>query len=330
MSKLQIRNSFILLLTAVIWGVSFVAQSVGMEYVGPFTFNCTRFLIGGIFLIPCIGILQKISPPKAAEKKIDSQNKKILWTGGILCGTILCLASNFQQIGIESTTVGKAGFITAFYIVIVPVLGLFLKKKCPPAVWAGVGLALAGLYFLCIQEGVSIGKGDILIFVGALLFSIHILVISHFTELVDGVKMSCIQFLVSGSLSGIVMFLFESPHISSILAAWQPIVYAGIFSCGIAYTLQVVGQKGMNPTVVSLILSLEAVISVLAGMILLNQHLNKREIAGCVLMFVAIILAQLPQRRKVKDSERMEKAMESITTCDVASDHECEPYRVSE
>lgn len=308
MNKLQIRNSILLLLTAFIWGIAFVAQSVGMDYVGPFTFNCVRSLMGGIVLIPCIWLLKRNEPEQEAGAKSQG-NKKTLLIGGILCGILLFLATNFQQVGIAYTTVGKAGFITAFYIIIVPVLGLFLKKKCAPTVWLGVILALAGLYFLCITEKFSIGKGDALVFICALLFSVHILVIDHFTELVDGVKMSCIQFFVCGILSAVPMFLLEEPRISGLVAAWQPILYAGILSCGVAYTLQIVGQKGMNPTVASLILSLESVISVLAGMVLLNQHLSQREAAGCVLMFGAIILAQLPKRKKKEELkyERLEE-----------------------
>lgn len=305
MSKLKVRNTILLFLTAFIWGVAFVAQSVGMDYVGPFTFNCVRSLIGGIVLIPCIRLLRKNTQGKDGVSP-KAEDRKLLLTGGILCGILLAAATNFQQVGIAYTTVGKAGFITAFYIIIVPILGLFLKKKCPPTVWIGVVLALAGLYFLCITEELSVGKGDALIFVCAILFSVHILVIDHFTELVDGVKMSCIQFLVCGMITAVPMFLFEEPRISGIIAAGQPILYAGVLSCGVAYTLQIVGQKGMNPTVASLILSLESVISVLAGMVLLNQHLSTREILGCVLMFAAIILAQLPQK-KGKEEQKYEE-----------------------
>ena len=223
-------------------------------------------------------------------------------TGGILCGIFLCLASNFQQFGIKYTTVGKAGFITACYIVIVPVLGLFLKQKCGPFIWAAVVMAVIGLYLLCIKDGFSIGTGDILVMICALLFSIHILVIDHFSPMVDGVKMSCIQFLVCGILSGIPALLLEKPAVSAILAAWQPILYAGILSCGVAYTLQIIGQKNMNPTVASLILSLESCISVLAGWLILKQQLSLREFAGCAVMFAAIILAQLPQKKESSTS----------------------------
>lgn len=300
MKKLQMKNSFILLLTAFIWGVAFVAQSVGMDYVGPFTFNSIRFIIGGLFLIPCIFLLNKINPGRNQEMeagtvKEQEERKRNLLKGGIWCGIIICIASNLQQFGLVYSTVGKTGFITALYIVIVPVLGLFFKKKCSSNLWVGIVLAVFGMYFLCMKEGFHIELGDFLVFLCAVTFSVHILVIDHFTQLVDGVKMSCIQFLVSGVISGICMFIFEKPELSGILAAWQPILYAGILSCGVAYTLQIVGQKGMNPTVASLILSLEAVISVLAGLVVLGQELSAREILGCILMFIAIILAQLPK-----------------------------------
>lgn len=296
----KIRNSFFLFLTAFIWGTAFVAQSVGMDYVGPYTFICVRSFIAGIVLLPCIVILQKINPKETVSRTRSEKKRyrKTLVAGGVLCGLALGVASCLQQIGIQYTTVGKAGFITAFYIIIVPVLGLFFGKRCRLNIWIGVILALFGLYFLCMTEGFSIGYGDAMVFFCALVFSIHILVIDYFTELVDGVKMSCIQFFVSGIVSGIGMILFEKPDPSAILAAWLPILYAGVLSSGVGYTLQIVGQKGINPTVASLILSLESVISVLAGMLVLGETLNQREIIGCVLMFAAIILAQIPEKEK--------------------------------
>mgnify|MGYP002620002692 FL=1 len=292
MKKEQIKGSLLLFLAAIIWGVAFVAQSVGMDYVGPFTFNCVRTLIGGIVLIPCIAILNR----GKVKKKTDFTEKKRLLLGGICCGVALTTGSTLQQFGIMYTTVGKAGFITAFYIIIVPILGLFLGKKCGVSVWISVVIALAGLYFLCITDGFSIGKGDIYVFLGAIAFSIHILVIDYFTQFNDGVKMSCIQFFVCGILCFVPMMLFEHPEISMILLAWKPILYAGVMSCGVAYTLQIVGQKNMNPTVASLILSLESVTSVIAGFLVLHQNLSHRELIGCGLMFVAIVLAQLPQK----------------------------------
>lgn len=293
-----LKNSLLLLLTATIWGVAFVAQSVSMDYIGGFTFNAIRNIIGAITLVPVILIFSKQDPATDQNPADRQKARKTLITGGICCGILLCLASNFQQFGIKYTTVGKAGFITACYIIIVPIIGIFLKKKCSPFIWIAVLLSLGGLYLLCISpgEGFSIGKGDTLVLICAVLFSFHILTVDHFSPLVDGVKMSCIQFLVCGILSGIPALIFENPNITNILQAWMPILYAGILSCGVAYTLQIVGQKGMNPTVASLIMSLESCISVIAGWLILGQNLSSREIFGCVLMFGAIMLAQLPQK----------------------------------
>ncbi len=295
--QIPLKNSLLLLLTATIWGVAFVAQSVGMDYVGGFTFNMARSLIGSAVLLPVIWFMGRNSSKKAEEAQGSSSRKDLLW-GGMACGILMCLASNFQQFGIKYTTVGKAGFITACYIVLVPILGLFLKKKCSPFIWLAVAMSVAGLYLLCITDGFSIGKGDILVLICAVLFSFHILVIDYYSPKVDGVKLSCIQFLVCGILSGIPALIFEKPEMCAVLTAWQPILYAGVMSCGVAYTLQIIGQKNMNPTVASLILSLESCISVLAGWMILGQQLSAREIAGCVIMFAAIILAQLPQKEK--------------------------------
>lgn len=292
------KNTFLLLLTAFIWGVAFVAQSVGMDYVGPLTFNASRFIIGAIFLIPCIAFLDKLKEKEnqAACKNIPAapQNKKVLITGGICCGIAIAAASTLQQYGIAYTTVGKAGFITALYIVIVPVLGIFLKRKPRLIIWFSVLLALVGLYFLCMTDSLSFSKGDTLVLLCAFVFSLHIMIIDHFSPMVDGVRMSCIQFAVAGVLCGIPALIFEHPTFSSLIAAWAPILYAGILSCGVAYTLQIVAQKNYDPTVASLLLSLESVFSVLAGWVILHQALSPREIFGCVLVFIAIILVQLP------------------------------------
>lgn len=304
MNKYTLRQSLLLLLTAAIWGVAFVAQSVGMDYVGPFTFNTVRSLLGGIVLIPCIVLLKRINVGSkdtagAAEHALGDPagQRKVLLTGGVACGVLLCIASNLQQFGIMYTSVGKSGFITAMYIVLVPVLGIFLKKKAGIKIWCSVAIAVGGLYLLCMTDsGFSIQKGDLLLLLGAVIFSFHILTIDYFSPKVDGVKMSCIQFFTCGILSMVGMFLFEQPQIGAILQAWMPIVYAGVLSCGVAYTLQIVGQKGMNPTVASLILSMESVISVIAGWLILHQKLSGRELLGCVLMFAAIILVQLPER----------------------------------
>ena len=293
----QMRNSFILLLTATIWGVAFVAQSVGMEYVGPFTFNCVRNIIGGIVLIPCIFLLGKLNGQKKVTLMPENkEERKTLLLGGVLCGIFLCAASNMQQIGILYTTVGKAGFITACYIIIVPIMGMFLGKKTGIGVWISVVFAVIGLYLLCMTDSLSFGKGDLYVLFCAVLFAGHIMVIDYFAPKVDGVKMSCIQFFVCGILSGVLMLIFEEPSLGALFAAKVPILYAGVLSCGVAYTLQIIGQKNMNPTVASLILSLESCISVLAGWIILHQALSGRELLGCVVMFAAIILAQLPSK----------------------------------
>ena len=305
--KMPLKNSLCLLLAATIWGIAFVAQSVGMEYVGPFTFNGVRSLIGAAVLVPVIFLLNRskdtasaAADPSTSTTTSSPYYPRDLMIGGIACGIALFAASNFQQFGIKYTTVGKAGFITACYIVIVPIIGLFLKKKCSPFIWTAVVMALIGLYLLCITDGFSIGLGDVLVLVCAFLFSLHILVIDYFSPKTDGVKLSCIQFLVCGILSMIPALILEHPQISSILTAWLPILYAGIMSCGVAYTLQIVGQKNVNPTVASLILSLESCISVLAGWVILGQKLSAKELLGCIIMFAAIILAQLPEKSSAK------------------------------
>lgn len=289
------KNAAILMLTAFIWGTAFVAQSVGMDYLGPFTFNGVRSLIGAAALLPCIWLLQTINKKEGTVKEEGSRKDLII--GGIACGLLLFAASSLQQIGIQYTSAGKAGFITAFYIVIVPVLGMFLHKKIGWKVWIAVLLALAGLYFLCITERFTIGRGDIFIFLCALVFSLHIMVIDYFSPKVDGVKMSCIQFFVCGIVSIPFMVWTETPGLKAMLAGWIPLLYAGVLSCGVAYTLQIVGQKNVNPAIASLILSLESCFSVLAGWMILGERLSVRESAGCVLMFAAIILAQLPDKK---------------------------------
>lgn len=302
MNKFVLRQSLLLFLTATIWGVAFVAQSVGTEYIGAFTFNAARNLIGGVMLIPCIAFLSQRNGEK--EKTGDGRwenpvsERKMLLLGGVSCGILLFAASNLQQFGIRYTTVGKAGFITAMYIVLVPVFGIFLKRKVGAKIWVSVLIAVAGLYMLCMtDDGFSLQKGDFLILCCAVVFSLHILVIDYFAPKVDGVKMSCIQFFTCGLLSVAGMLIFEEPDIQMLLAAWVPVLYAGVMSCGVGYTLQIVGQKGIDPTVASLILSLESVVSVIAGWAILGQKMSGRELFGCVLMFAAIILVQLPGKK---------------------------------
>lgn len=289
---MRLKNGVMLFLTAFIWGTAFVAQSVGLDYLGPFTFNGVRSLIGGVALLPCIWILHRVNGKSRNEGGV-----KELLIGGLACGILLFAASSLQQIGLKYTSAGKAGFITAFYIVIVPVLGVFLHKKIGWKIWLAVVLALAGLYFLCITESFTIGKGDILVFLCALVFAVHILVIDYYAPKVDGVMLSCIQFFVCGILSIPFMLAMETPKLTAMVDAWMPLLYAGVLSCGVAYTLQILGQKNVNPAIASLILSLESCFSVLAGWIVLGEKLLLRESAGCLLMFAAIILAQLPEKK---------------------------------
>lgn len=284
---MRFKNHFLLLLTAFIWGCAFVAQSAGMKYVGPFTFTAIRSYLGGLVLLPLIYFF---------DHTMNFKNKK-LWVGGIACGIVLGIASDLQQIGIQYTTVGKAGFITALYIIIVPFLGVFLGKKLSPKIGVSVILAVIGLYLLCMTNSFSLSHGDLLVFLCAFVFAIHILVIDHYSPLVDGVKMSCIQFFTCAIMNTIPMLLFEDVTVSHILAGGAPILYAGLLSSGVGYTLQIIGQKDMNPTVASILLSMESVFSVLAGWVILGQNLSLKETIGCILMFVAIILAQLPDKK---------------------------------
>ena len=298
--KQQIKSSLILLLTATIWGVAFVAQSVGMEYIGPFTFNAIRCVLGGLVLIPVILLLNR--KKEAGAETGTKENKRILWTGGIACGVILCIASNLQQFGIMEASVGKSGFFTALYIVMIPVIGIFIGKRPGIKLWFCVALAVVGMYLLCMKDGsFTIERADIMLLLCALAFSFHILVVDYFSPKVDGVKMSCIQFFVCGALSAVGMIFTEIRDISNIQAAWLPLLYAGLLSCGVGYTLQIVGQKGINPIIASLIMSLESVISALAGWVILGQVLSLKEIIGCVLMFVAIVITQIPIGNKKTD-----------------------------
>lgn len=288
MNKNTLRQSLLLLMTATIWGFAFVAQSVGMDYVEPYTFIAARNVIALAVLLPWIVV---------TDNQRRKKDNKSLLIGGICCGICLFAASALQQIGIKYTTVGKAGFITAMYLVLVPVFGIFLKKKTGVKVWIAVGLASLGLYLLCITKGdFRLQKGDLYILGCAAVFALHILFVDHFSPLVDGVKLSCVQFATNAVLGTVMMLLFEKLELSDVCAAWLPIVYAGALSSGVGYTFQIIGQRGMNPTAASLILSLESVISVLAGWLLLHQTLSVRELAGCALAFAAIILVQLPSK----------------------------------
>ncbi len=301
MNQKTMRSNFLLALAALVWGAAFVAQSVGMDYVGPFTFNASRYMIGGTVLIPCIMLMKKINGKAQADVLSEEEKKQRTKTGiigGICCGIALFVASSFQQYGVLYTTVGKAGFITALYIVIVPLLGIFMKKRVGWSVWLSVVIATIGMYLLCMTEGLTIAKGDLYVFICAICFSFHILIIDYFSPKADGVLISCVQFYTAGVLALVPTLMFEEPEFSSILAAWAPILYAGVMSCGVGYTLQVVAQKDTDPVIASLILSLESVFSLIAGWVILGQTLSSKELFGCVLVFCAILLAQIPIRKQ--------------------------------
>ena len=298
---LKTRHTIFLFITAFIWGTAFVAQSVGLDYLPPLAFNGIRTFLGGLVLLPFIWLTERRKPVEQ-RRPIFPLDDKVLLKGGVLCGLVLAAASILQQTSLLYITAGKCGFITAFYIILVPIYGIFLKRRCPAVTWIGVFIALAGLYLLCIKENFTLGQGDPLAFACAAIFAVHIMIIDRYSPLVDGVRMSCIQFLVAGGLCIILMFFFEEVEWSYVLAAWRPVLYSGVLSCGVAYTLQVVGQNGVEPTVASLILSLESVFSVLAGWVVLHDVMTGRELTGCLLMFAAIILVQLApalqQKRK--------------------------------
>ncbi len=289
----QIVSALLLVLAAFVWGSTFVAQSVGSDSVEAFTFLTSRSFISGVALLGVIAIRRALRAKNKTESE-KTASPRTLWIGGILCGVALMVASSLQQIGIKDTTVGKAGFVTAMYIVIVPLLGVFMKKRISANVWLGVGIAVLGMYFLCITDSFSISRGDFFVLLSALCFSVHILVIDHFSPKVDGVKLSCIQFFTCGVLSFAPALIFDKPTVADLAAAALPILYAGLLSGAVGYTLQIIAQKNLQPTVASLIMSLESVFSVLSGWVVLRQVLSVREFAGCILMFAAIVLAQLP------------------------------------
>ena len=316
MSK-RTKGNLLLLLTSFIWGSAFVAQSSVMDYVGPYTYNMARNVLAFLFLIPVIYVIGKkkgVTDNAGSGTGIDEAAsgeanwKSILLpdrttlVGGIYCGLVMAVASSLQQIGITMTTAGKAGFITALYIILVPLMGVFIGKKIPRIIWFCVVLAMAGFYLLCVKEGFSISKGDILVLFCSVGFSVHIMTIDHFTSKgVDGVKMACIQFAVAAIVMTPVMFALENPSVSGLLSAWMTIAYAGILSSGVGFTLQIVAQKDTDPTTATLIMSLESVFAAVSGCLFLNEVLLPKEILGCILVFVAVILAQVPLPVKSKE-----------------------------
>lgn len=297
-NKGKFLGPFYCILAAVVWGLSFVAQSEGAD-IGTFTFNGIRTLIGGIVLVPLV-FIEHISE----NKKLPSEEKnkfafKDVLIGGICCGIPLFLGGNLQQHAFYlDLGPGKVGFITALYMVLVPVAGIFMRRKLHFNIWLGVGLGVVGLYLLSVPSGgFTIGKGEIIAICGAFAFAAHILVIDYFCKKVNNIALSCCQFFVAGILSIICMFIFEEPNVTDIMGAAVPILYAGVMSCGVAFTVQIFGQKYSDPTVASILLCLESVFAVIFGLIFLNDKLNTRETIGCVIMFTAILLTQIPAEK---------------------------------
>ena len=299
----QMRQVVFPILAAFIWGTAFVAQDVCADAMGAFTFNGTRYFIAVLALLVVIAVMNgtKKDRPQLtpAEKKAS---RKQLWLGGFCCGTVLAIASNFQQAGlVAGTDGGKAGFITALYVVLVPVFGLFLGRKGSAQLWVSMAIAVVGLYLLCMKDGFgSIQSSDWLLLLCAVLFSFQIMAVDHFSPQMDGVRLSLVEFFVVSVESTVAAFLFEQPAMAEFVTYAGPILYCGIMSSGVAYTLQILGQRDLNPAVASLIMCLESVFSALGGWLLLHQNLSFRESFGCVLLFAAVVLAQLPLGRLMR------------------------------
>lgn len=292
----QLRGSISLLAATVIWGFAFIAQSVGMDLIGPFTFQMVRCLLAVIVLIPCAFLLDigKCSMKQSAKK----WKNPALWKSGCLCGCALFVASSLQQIGLVYTDAGKAGFITAMYIVLTPVVGLLRKRKPPKNTLFSVFLAVVGLYLLSCMGATQINKGDLFLMGCALAFAVQINCIDHFAAELDGFRMNCIQALTVAVLSVPFVLLTETVDPANLFACWGPLCFAGMLSMGLAYSLQIVGQKEIEPTAASLIMSLESVFAVLGGWWLLNEHMAGNELLGCCLVFAAVVISQLPERKK--------------------------------
>jgi drug/metabolite transporter (DMT)-like permease len=283
---------FLLLLTAAIWGFAFVAQRLGMMSVGPFTYNAVRFLLGGLSLIPLALWL------RAGR---GERNFRQVMTAGLISGAVLFAGASLQQVGIVDTTAGNAGFITGLYVVIVPVLGLFLRHRTGWANWVGAGLAAMGLYLLSVTDQLTIGRGDLLVLIGAFFWAIHVLVIGHFSRRVDPLWLSIVQFLTCGLLSGVTALAGETLQVEFIWAARGPILYGGLLSVGVAYTLQVISQQKANPAHAAILLSLESVFAALGGWWIMGEMLSGRGILGCGLMLTGMLISQLASLRPAGD-----------------------------
>lgn len=284
------KSNLLLLLTAVIWGFAFVAQRTGMEFLGPFTFNTARFTLGSLSLIPLLLINRS---KQIKTKSFQSFADKKIFIGGLISGTVLFLGAAFQQYGLVYTEAGKAGFITGFYIILVPILGLFIGQKTSLMTWVGALVAIFGLYLLSVTESLMINIGDILVLIGAFFWAIQILVIGHYSKRIESFKLAFYQFTVCALLSWLAALLTESTEFQNILKAYLPILYAGIFSVGIAFTIQVIAQKEAHPANAAIIMSLEAVFALIGGWLLLDETIPLRGLFGCVLMMLGMILSQL-------------------------------------
>lgn len=290
----HIYSNIALLITAFIWGIAFVAQKSGMAFVGPFTFNAARTFLGGLSLIPVIIVLKLISLKNDTRTNEEKNiQHRTLARGGILCGFLLFMALSINQYSMISAPAGKAGFITSLYVIFVPLISVFMKKKLRLNVQISVFLALIGLYLLCFKNSGKVAFSDVLLLVSSFFFALHIIAINYYSHKVSTAKLSCVQFFTACILSVPLMFIFENPSLTSIRAGIEPILFAGVLSTGVAFTLQIFGQKGTNPVIASLILSLESVFAVLGGMVLLGEVLTFKEALGCVFMISAILLSQL-------------------------------------
>lgn len=292
-----------LLIAAFFWGSTFVAQSIGADYVGAYTYLAGRSWIAVVFLTPVIRVMDKLYDRRGVDNRRprSKADRKLLLFAGLTVGVSLCAASAAQQIGMAYTTASKAGFITALYVVIVPILSIFLKKRPPMRIWLCVGVSLIGMYLLCMtSERLALELGDAYVLLSAFLFSVEIMVVDYFVPMVDGVRLSRLQFLTVAVLSTVLMLLLERPTMQAVMAALPAILYAGIFSSGIAYTLQILGQEDVNPTIASLVMSLESVFSAIFGGLVLHEVLSSRELTGCVLMFASILLAQIEFKPRKK------------------------------
>lgn len=293
----QLRGTFCLLLATVIWGSAFVAQSVGMDLIGPFTFQAVRCALAAIGLIPVIAIADGFK--KDGRTFLKRWMDKKLWGTGLLCSIPLFFACNLQQLGLVDTDAGKSAFITAMYIVIVPLIGIFRNRKVSRLIPVSVGLAVVGLYFLCCMGVTNITTGDLFLLGCALMFAIQITLIDMYAMDLDAIRLNCIQAFFCAVFSAAVMFPLETPDMGNILQCWLPLAYAGFLSMGAAYTLQIIGQKSLEPATASLIMSLESVFAVLSGWLILGEKLTLWEGVGCILVFAAVILSQIPAKEKV-------------------------------